>query len=93
MKWKRISVVLTLILALEVILLTNGCVLSAKPMSRKIIFVKPGDPAWLVNDVPNVKVVARDGNGKFVYGVSTLKAGCVVWHDKKWNETTVSVEE
>ena len=51
--------------------------------------VKPGDPVWLVNDVKDVDVLVRDASGEFKYGKATLKAGCVVWYDNKWNDKTI----
>lgn len=54
--------------------------------------VKPGDPVWLVNDIENVDVLARDANGDFKYGKGTLKAGFVVWYDSKWNDSTIRGE-
>jgi len=89
-KLKFQKVILTLITVAT--LLTTGCVLTSKPLERKIIMVKPGDPVWLVNDIENVDVLARDANGDFKYGKGTLKAGFVVWYDSKWNDSTIRGE-
>lgn len=78
-----------LILIFGAMLLTSGCSLIQTEQISNIIMVKPGDPVWLVEDVENVAVLARDCEGKFKRGVTKLQAGSTVWYDQKWNDTTI----
>jgi len=80
-------------LVLFSMVLFGGCIFSDTPVERKVVMVIPGDPVWLVNDVEDVPVLVRDAKGKFVYGKATLRAGCVVWYDNKWNDKTINAED
>jgi hypothetical protein len=62
-------------------LLIGGCGLSG----TKFILVRPGDPVWLVEDITGVRVLGRGEDGKMLPGRADLKAGAVVWYDKKWS--------
>jgi len=88
MRLKASLVILTLTLTLGVPPWLTSCALIASPVPREFILIKPGDPVWLVKDVKGAHVLGKV-DGKMVYGKADLKAGCCVWYDQKWNDTTL----